>query len=206
MPLQNRVDPFGVIHAVAERGLFMGNRGGCFHRNDQTLRDKRWTSRRWIICRLSFKDRKRPLMQPGLYTELFFLDEATALASGHRPCFECRSGDAAAFRDHLITCGHLPVDARIDALDAQAAAEIQDVLSGTRPRETVSPEDLPDGAMYAVDGQAWLKHHGAAWAWSFAGYVRPQGLHASGLRLTPRISCEALRAGYRPVLHPTVTA
>jgi hypothetical protein len=206
MPLQNRSDPFGVLHAVADRGLFMGNRGGCFHRDDQTLKDRRWTSRRWIICVLSFKDRRRKLMQPGLYTEIFFLDEATALASGHRPCFECRRAEATAFRDGLVRSGHLQGGQSIDALDALAAREIQSVLSGTEKRESVSPGSLPDGAMYATGSNAWLKLDGAARRWSFAGYGPRERLHTDGLRLTPRVTCEALRAGYKPHLHPSVNA
>jgi hypothetical protein len=206
MPLQNRVDPFGHLHAVPDRGLLMGNRGGCFHREDQTLKDRHWASRRWIICVLSFKDRRRALMQPGLYTELFFLDEATALGGGHRPCFECRRTEASAFRDRLITLGHLRVGETIDKLDALAAGEIQAVLSDARPREIVTPSTLPDGAMYATGGAAYLKQDGAARAWSFKGYGARQPLHASGERLTPDITCEALRAGYSPILHPSVTA
>lgn len=206
MPLQNRIDPFGAVHAVPDRGLLMGNRGGCFHRDDQTLKDRHWASRRWIICVLSFKDRKRKLMQPGLYTELFFLDEATALAGGHRPCFECRRAEASAFKAGLVWLGRLSADDSIDKLDALAAGEVQEVLGGTRPREDVAPADLPDGAMYAVGGAAFLKHDGAARAWSFQGYGARQPLHISGERLTPSISCEALRAGYRPILHSSVTA
>lgn len=206
MPLQNRVDPFGEIHAVPDRGLFLGNRGGCFHRPDQTLKDRRWASRRWIICVLDFKDRKRALMQPGLYTELFFLDEATALAGGHRPCFECRRADATAFRDGLVRLGHMQAGQTIDVFDALGAAHIQAVLNGEVARETVTPAALPDGAMYAVDGQAYLKQEGAALPWSFKGYGARQQIHETGLRLTPPISCEALRAGYRPALHPTATA
>ncbi len=206
MPLQNRVDPFGTLHAVPDRGLFMGNRGGCFHRADQTLKDRRWTSRRWIICVLIFKDRRRALMQPGLYTEIFFLDEATALAGGHRPCFECRRAEAGAFKGGLVGLCHLSAGDSIDKLDALAAGEIQDMLAGTRPREDVAPADLPDGAMYAVGGAAFLKHSGAARAWSFQGYGARQPLHTSGKRLTPSISCEALRSGYRPLLHSSVTA
>ena len=206
MPLQNRVDPLGALHAVPERGLFMGNRGGCFHRDDQALKDRHWASKRWIICVLNFKDRRRALMQPGLYTELFFLDEATALAGWHRPCFECRRAEASAFRDGLITLGHLQAGETIDKLDALAAGEIQTVLSGARPREAVAPSTLPDGAMYATGGAAYLKHDGAARAWSFKVYGARQPLHAAGERLTPHITCEALRAGYRPILHPSVTA
>ncbi len=205
MPLQNRVDPFGKVYAVPDRGLFMGNRGGCFHREDQTLKDRHWTSRRWIICVLSFKNRRRALMQPGLYTELFFFDEATALAGGHRPCFECRRAEASAFRDSLVRLGHLRANDTIDKLDGLAAGDIQAVLSGARPREVVVPSALPDSAMYASGGAAYLKHDGAARAWSFKGYGARQPLHASGERLTPYIICEAFRAGYRPILHSSVT-
>jgi hypothetical protein len=201
LPLQNRVDPFGLLHAVPDRGLFMGNRGGCFHRDDQTLKDRRWASKQWIICVLSFKDRRRALMQPGLYTELFFLDEATALAAGHRPCFECRRPEAKAFRDGLVRTGHLAAGERIGALDAKAAGEIQDVLTGKTVRETASPASLPDGAFYAAEARAWLKHQGEAREWSFAGYGRARSLHDRGQRLTPQISCDALRAGYQPTLH-----
>jgi len=181
----------------------MGNRGGCFHRDDQTLKNRRWTSRRWIICVLSFKDRRRRLMQPGLYTELFFLDEATALAGGHRPCFECRRAEASAFRDALVRLGLMARGQTVEAIDARAAGEIQGVLGGELVREEVRPATLPDGAMYAMGAEAFLKYDGAARRWSFAGYGPPERLHGAGLRLTPHITCEALRAGYRPVLHPT---
>lgn len=206
VPLQNRVDPFGGIHAVPERGLFMGNRGGCFHRDDQTLKDRHWASRRWIICLLAFKDRKRPLMQPGLYTELFFLDEAVALAGGHRPCFECRRADATAFRNALVRAGKLDPRDSVDAIDALAAGEIQPVMQGTSRRESVDPAGLPDGAMYAHLEAAYLKTPAGARRWSFAGYAPPEALHKTGLRLTPRITCAALHAGYRPVLHPSAEA
>ena len=93
MPLQNRVTPQGEIIATPERGTVMGNRGGRIHRDDRA----RWKSKAWITCRLSFKSRHRTVMGNS-YTELFFLDEATALAAGHRPCFECRRADALAFQ------------------------------------------------------------------------------------------------------------
>src|SRR5436853_7042816 len=96
MPLQNRVSPFGDLFAGPALGLFMGNRGGRFHRDDRTLSSRRWVSRQWICCRLQFNNRHRDVWKTG-YTELFFLDEPTALAAGHRPCFECRRADALAF-------------------------------------------------------------------------------------------------------------
>src|SRR4030081_3655254 len=96
MPLPNRVDPFGNLFADASRGLLFGNRGGRFHHDGQTLAARRWVSRRWICCRLHFKGRHREVWGRG-YTELFFLDEPTALSAGHRPCFECRRGGGKGF-------------------------------------------------------------------------------------------------------------
>jgi hypothetical protein len=206
MPLQNRVDPFGVLHAVPDRGMFMGNRGGCFHRDDQTLKDQHWASRQWIICVLDFKDRRRALMQPGLYTELFFLDEATALAGGHRPCFECRRAEATVFRNALITAGRIVPGDRVAAIDAHTAGEIQPVLQGTAEREAFAPAELPEGAFYAHAGAAYLVTARGARRWSFQGYGPAEALHGLGQRLTPRLTCDALRAGYRPILHSSAEA
>ncbi|KCZ92700.1 hypothetical protein [Hyphomonas johnsonii] len=203
MPLQNRVDPFGEIHAVPDKGAFMGNRGGCFHLPDQTLRSRRWATQQWIICLLDFKGRRRALMQPGLYTELFFLDEATALAAGHRPCHECRRADALAFRAALDRANVLPASAKVVAMDRLIAGEVQSVLKGEATREITTPAALPDGAFYTVSDTAWLKQGETARPWSFAGYGAAQPLHASGHRLTPRATCAALAAGYLPALHPS---
>ena len=96
MALQNRVDPWGALHAVTQRGTMMGNRGGKIHRDDKTLGKRRWASHHWICCELHFRGRHREVMGPA-YTELFFLDEVTALAAGHRPCWECRRAEAKAF-------------------------------------------------------------------------------------------------------------
>ena len=97
-PLQNRVAPDGSLHAVPERGLLMGNRGGRLHRPDGTLGHARWRSRAWIACLTEFRGRHRAVWGES-YSELFFLDEATALAAGHRPCFECRRAAARAFAE-----------------------------------------------------------------------------------------------------------
>src|SRR6185436_16785602 len=98
MPLQNRADPFGELFVTPARGLFMGNRGGRIHADDRTLTKRRWVSPQWICCRLEFNNRHRTVWGDS-YTELFFLDEVTALAAGHRPCFECRRQDAEAFAE-----------------------------------------------------------------------------------------------------------
>ncbi|MEL7303179.1 MAG: hypothetical protein AAGJ53_05760, partial [Pseudomonadota bacterium] len=98
-PLQNRVRPDGEIVAISERGTMMGNRGGRIHTTDKTLSRRRWASHHWICCVLEFRGRQREVMAPRSYTELFFLDEATAFAAGHRPCFECRRADANRFAE-----------------------------------------------------------------------------------------------------------
>ena len=163
MPLQNRVDPFGHIHAVPARGTFMGNRGGCFHRDDQTLKPTHWASRQWIICELRFKGRQRKLMQPGRYTELFFLDEATALAAGHRPCYECRRSRAVAFRDALLKRQCYKYRPLVRQLNDDIAGEVQLRLRGKQGRIAMAASDLPDGAMFEAGGYAWLKTGSGAW-------------------------------------------
>ena len=124
MPLQNRVTPEGEIIATPHRGLMMGNRGGAFHLPDRTLGARRWATRQWIACVLEFKGRHRAaMMQPNRYTELFFLDEATALAAGHRPCFECRRRDAERFAALWAETRGWPAPARAPEMDVGLHAE-----------------------------------------------------------------------------------
>ena len=197
MPLQNRVDPFGEIHAVSERGAFMGNRGGGFHTDARTLKRTHWVSNRWIICLLEFNARKRTLMSPGKYTELFFLDEATALAGGHRPCFECRRNAANAFYDAIEReTGERP---STDALGKALCGEMKPVIKGRENRETCRAGDFPNGAMFANGNEAYLVWKGQAHQWSFSGYGEAEALpEGSVLRLTPKLTLAALRGGYVP--------
>lgn len=206
MPLQNRVDPFGLIHAVPERGLLMGNRGGCFHTEERTLKPTHWKTRQWITCVLDFKDRRRTLMSDGLYTELFFLDEATALAAGHRPCYECRYPDAKRFREALVRSGVFHYRPKASDLSDAIAGEIQAVLKGKSEREVVAITDLPDGAMFTTGSIAYLKWQDRAHAWRFGGYGTPSELPETAVRLTPHITCQALTHGYTPALHPSLHA
>lgn len=206
MPLQNRVDPFAQLHAVSARGTLMGNRGGCFHKDDQTLKRTRWASRAWITCVLEFKDRRRKLMQPNRYTELFFLDEATSFAAGHRPCYECRRADATAFRAALIRAGEFDTPPLAPALNDAIAGEVQTVLKGQAEREIVDPATLPDGAIYAANGRAFLKRGEVGKPWSFAGYGAAEPLPDIAERLTPQMTCAAFSAGYVPILHPSAAA
>jgi hypothetical protein len=201
MPLQNRVDPFGELFAHSSRGLFMGNRGGRFHRGDRTLGRRRWVSRAWICCRLDFKGRQREVWGGG-YTELFFLDEPTALAAGHRPCFECRRHDAQSFAAAFARGMGFSVIIR--------AAEIDAVLHGerlARRKHRFAAADLPDGAfvelapepgIFAVRGPALLQ-------WTPSGYASRRTRPVAGALdvLTPATILAALRAGYRPHWHPS---
>jgi hypothetical protein len=191
-PLQNRVDPFGGFHAVAARGAMMGNRGGRLHRHDRTLTARRWTSKRWIVCRCEFKGRRREVWG-RYYTELFFLDEPTALAAGHRPCFECRRAAAKAF---LEAFPGAPKGA--DAMDEILHRERLDGKAKRLWRWR--PVDLPDGAMIVFDGRAYAIRSATLLPWSFDGYGAPVtiGTAIEVDVLTPQSTVAVLAAGYRP--------
>jgi hypothetical protein len=183
---------------VAARGLFYGNRGGRFHRDDRTLGTSRWKTKQWIVCLCEFKGRRNDVFGRR-YTDLFFLDEPTAFAAGHRPCFYCRREDAFAF---VGAVGH-PDLLRAPALDARLDAERRD---GRDKRLHALPiDDLPDGAMFAVGDGAFALRGDAALPWSFAGYgarePRPRGVMVSVL--TPPTSLRALANGYAPQWHPS---
>src|SRR3954468_6941652 len=145
MALQNRVTPFGELIATPARGLFFGNRGGRFHREDRTLGKRRWASRQWICCVLEFKNRRREVWRRG-YTELFFLDEVTALAAGHRPCFECRRADAKAFAEKWARAKSIPVP---HAPDMDIVLQSERLDGRAKRTHDMRIEDLPDGAMLA---------------------------------------------------------
>ena len=205
MPLPNRVDPFGDLFADASRGSLFGNRGGRFHRDDRTLGLRRWVSRAWICCRLEFKGRHREVWGRG-YTELFFLDEPTALAAGHRPCFECRRADAKAFAAAFGRGHGLDAAPRAPEMDRVLHAER---LEGRVKRRHRLPIDaLPDGAFVTLPnepGGAFAVRGDALLQWTSAGYVarrrRPRGIMVDVL--TPPGIIAALSAGYRPSWHPS---
>ncbi|MAZ19151.1 MAG: hypothetical protein CL535_22860 [Ahrensia sp.] len=204
MPLQNRVTPFGEIVAHPARGLFMGNRG-ILHISGRRLHPtRRWTHKTWICCLCEFKGRHRPVMTPGRYTELFFLDEAAALAAGHRPCFECRRADAKRFAAAWAQGNGGPLPSARD-MDAVLHAERLDGKDKRLHRLTASPGALPDGAMVAADDRAWLVLDGRFLPWSFEGYGAAAGEPAGLSLLTPPSIIRALVAGYRPSLHPSAS-
>ena len=201
MPLRNRVTPFSRIEAVAARGLFMGQRG-CLHDERRTLLGETWKHKAWIVCVLEFRGRRRTVMAPRRYTELFFLDEAVALAAGHRPCAECRRAAFNAFVRAWADASGEP--ARAPALDAALHRERVPILRGVRGR--ARPEELPDGAFVAdAEGRAYLKRTSELLEWSHAGYVRARDCAGAGELdvLTPASTLVVLRAGYQPVYHPS---
>lgn len=202
-PLQNRVTPFGEVVAIPERGGFTGNRGIIHNPGTRTLLRRRWTTRAWIVCLCEFGDVRRDVMARRSWTELFFLDEATALAAGHRPCFSCRRADARAFRDAWTAGNHMASPPLARAMDAVLHGER---LDGRTKRLHPLPgpaASLPDGTMLAAGGEAFLVAGGRTRRWSPGGYgddVVPDDI--DGL-LTPPSTVAALAAGYRPALHPS---
>ena len=202
MPLQNRVNPFGELLADRSRGLFMGNRGGRLHTDQRTLTRRRWTSRAWICCLLDFNDRRRKVWG-HFYTELFFLDEPTALAAGHRPYFECRRRDALAFAECWRQAFGLKDRPRAAEMDARLHDER---LDGRAKRQHKLPiADLPDGAFVAVEENAFAVRGGSLLRWTPQGYAdsrrRPRG--GTAAVLTPPAVLGVLAAGYRPRWHPS---
>jgi len=197
MPLQNRVTPFGQLVALPERGTLMGNRGGRIHDASRCIAGRLWTSRRWIACELAWKDVRRTVMGEG-YTELFFLDEVTALAAGHRPCFYCRRPDARAFAACCEAALGEPPTA--DAMDLRLHAERLDGRGKRRHRRAA--EVLPDGAVYAEGEDAFALAGGRRLGWTPGGWTtagpRPTGVVEV---LTAPLVLAALEAGYRPRWH-----
>ena len=205
MSLQNRVTPFGDLVAIAQRGLFTGNRGIIHDPATRTLLKRRWASTAWLICLCEFGGRRRAVMGGRSWTELFFFDEAIALAAGHRPCFFCRREAAQAFRRAW---------ARDKGLLAPLAAEIDAILHAERlehgrKRLHALPgaaDDLPDGSVIAAAGVAYTLAHRRAFRWTERGYEGPLEIPRASALVTPPSTLGALRAGYRPVLHPRIAA
>jgi hypothetical protein len=201
--LRNRVTPFGEIVAVAARGTLMGNRGVLHNADRQIVRD--WQVRRWIACRLQFRGRHRAVMTPGAYTELFFLDEAAALADGHRPCAECRHADFLNFQAAWRSArGDRPPSAV--AMDAVLHAERRAGAWSKRTHQAPI-ELLPDGTYVVLNGVANLVLGDEVFAWSADRYMLTRRRSASGevTVLTPPSIVAVLRAGYRPGIHPSAS-
>lgn len=202
MPLQNRVTPFGDIVAIPQRGMFLGNRGIIHDPATKTLLRKRWSSKAWIICTCSYKGHWREVMAAQSWTELFFLDEAIALAAGHRPCFACRREAAEAFRAAWSAANGIR-DVRAPAMDHVLHRErVQGGQKRIHPLNT-RIEKLPYGAVVASGAEAFTLVRGLAFRWTVAEYAAPVKLENVDGLLTPPSTLAAMEAGYSPVLHPS---
>jgi hypothetical protein len=208
MPRQNRVTPFGEIIACRERGTMMGNRG-ILHDESGSIR-RPWQSRRWLICLLAFRGRHRTIMAPHRYTELFFLDEATGLAAGHRPCAECRRRTYNEFRaawavgnlhdqsTRPLTAGEIDMRLHADRLDATRSKRVFQA----------NLDHLPDGVFITREGrkdQSLLIQGDSLLVWSPGGY-RDRLCRRKGdlvLVFTPESTVLAIRAGFIPQIHPS---
>ncbi len=205
MPLQNRVDPWGKILSTPARGTLMGNRGILIDDRRQIVRQHQ--VKRWIICLLRFKDWHREVMTPGTYTELFFLDEATAFAAGHRPCAECQRARFIEFKRTWLAANPIfgSRDPRIE--------EIDDILhreryqNGEKRTYRAPRTAMPDGTFFAVTGDSYLAWAGEAFRWSFTGYTRADAaaLPEEVDVLTPYSIVKTFASGFRPHVHPSLS-
>jgi len=202
-PRQNRVTPNGEIIATTARGTLMGNRGILHDEGQRIIRP--YASKAWIICRLHFRQRRRVIMSPNRYTELFFLDEATALAAGHRPCFECQRSRTLAFREAWVAANPKLIDGTAPRIGDIDKVLHQERLTKARRRwdrckrtYTAALDSLPNGAFIAFQGDAHLVWEGALLPWSPFGYgttrARPTGIDVTVL--TPHATVGALNHGY----------
>jgi hypothetical protein len=204
-PIANRVYPFGKLFSTPARGTLMGNRGGRFHVPGQlTVKGRPFATKQWICCRLAFKDRRREVWSEG-YTELFFMDEVTALAAGHRPCFECRRADAMAFAAAWgRSLGVASV--RAPAMDHVLHGERLEPGRPWRKRlHPLPPAALPRGSMLVWQDTAWAVAEAGLARWTPDGFLKPQSDLMQVLQLEPEVPVltppailACLRAGYAP--------
>ncbi len=199
MPLQNRVDPFGNLIATPARGSLMGNRGGRLHDDVRKLGARRWASKQWICCKLDFNNRHRAVWGDS-YSELFFLDEVTALAAGHRPCFECRRKDAEHFA--VLFSGKAK---RATAAEMDEALHAERLAGRSKRSHQRGVDNLPDGALVAFGDEAFAVRGNRLLRWTPQGYAgaraRPHATHVDVL--TPPSTLRVLGRGYQPLWHPS---
>jgi hypothetical protein len=209
VPRRNRVDPWGDLHAVAPRGLFTGNRGCVVDDHERVVRHH--GSQLWITCVTKFRDWRFPLARPRRWTPLFFLDEAVALAAGHRPCATCRRADYTAYRDAVTRA----LDAPSPLLGAQLNARLHAERhrrgrgldrAGDRIVWSARYAELPDGTVVvAPDRGCQLVIGDRLRRFSFDGWLSatPRPRAGEAMVLTPPTSFAALVQGYQPLLHPS---
>lgn len=203
MPYQNRVTPFSEIITTSARGMFMGNRG-CLH-DDTTTIKRNHKGKRWIICLLEFNGRKRAIMQPHKYTELFFLDEATALSAGHRPCAECQRERFKTFKAHWVQAHNVDAKSlRVDAIDSTLHKQR---LASSKPQANL--DELPNGAFITLnsDTMPYMIWDDYLFPWQPEGYGDPiaRPIQPNVTLLTPPAIVAVLANGFAPIVHQTLS-
>jgi len=195
MPLQNRVDPWGNIIENTARGTLLGNRGILHNEKKQIV--KTYQHQGWVTCSLKFKNRKRKLMTPGNYTELFFLDEATAFAAGHRPCCECRRERYLEFKDYWV---------RANLKEQINGIKISVTNKGKKNSYKANLKELPDGTIFSYNSSAYLIFKTKIYLWSFEGYCCPKSINIPDevCVLTPRSIVNIFKLGFKPEIHKSV--
>jgi hypothetical protein len=210
MPLQNRVDPWGSIQVHPSRAAkVMGNRG-ILH-NDAREIVKRWATKSWVACDPSYRGiSRKPLFKTGSYTELFFLDEATALSAGHRPCAYCQRPRYNAFKAAWASTLQRSAETStlsIKDIDAVLHTE-RAVRGGEKVAHLATVAALPEGTIFEHSGSAYLRHRGKTWRWSFDGYTEVEQLPANTevMVLTPKSVVRLLEHGFQAAVHPSAEA
>jgi hypothetical protein len=197
--LQNRVDPLGRFIKTSARGSWMGNRG-VIHKHKQIT--KMFKHKAWITCTLEFKGRKRTVMTPGRWTELFFLDEATAFSAGHRPCFECRKDDAQRFKSCWIKGNpthDFSMTTSINKIDEIIHGERIDNEKNKVIHQRIS-SDIPEGTFILMNNDPYVFTKGRLYRWTAFGYTDSIAVPEASILtiLTPHSVVNAFRAGYVP--------
>lgn len=206
MTFQNRIDPWGKLNASNARGHWLGNRGILHNEQQKIIRTH--THKAWVTCQLQFKNRKRQIFAPNSYSELFFLDEATAFAAGHRPCAECRRERFNELKQCWIKANKenpAIVQLPIAEIDWQLHTE-RIGKSGSKVSYLASAKDLPDGTFFAYNDQAFLIWNNFYYAWSFEGYIKSSlvSMHEQVDVLTPLSMVNTFKAGFKPEVHHSV--
>lgn len=199
MALQNRVKPNGDIISTSARGAWLGNRGVIHNAEKQIVRP--FKIKAWIICVLEFRGRHREVMTPDRWTELFFLDEATAFSAGHRPCFQCRYADHQRFKTAWLKGNpKYGFDEKTSVIEIDKILQTERISKGQKVTYTDDIHNLPDGAFVQFDGEPWLVYQNKIHHWTPSGYDNSKAIDAPGevTILTPRSIVNAFRAGYQP--------
>ncbi|MBM7457269.1 hypothetical protein HNR62_003181 [Oceanisphaera litoralis] len=201
MSLQNRVDPWGKLNSVDARGAWMGNRGILHNQNKEIIAP--WRHKAWIICKLDFKGRQREIFSNNSYSELFFMDEATALSAGHRPCAECNREKYKEFKSAWCAANAKEPSIPVSQIDKKLHTE-RTIRGGGKVTVGMPFAEIPDGAFIDLENKALLRWRGVLWHWGWNGYERYDSKPAASDLvnvLTPQSIVKALLHGFRPQVH-----